>query len=72
MTLGDIPRNDLDAVKAFYQEHYNGKSMPADTYMVLWRLQDEPGEFEQLAKGWPTHSPDGPPPAGSQAGVSFS
>lgn len=56
MEIGDLERNDLAAVAEFYAEH--GPELTADTYNILWRLQDDPTEFERMSEEWkvlPTH-----------------
>lgn len=48
--LIDVPRNDLDAARAYYKAH--GERITSDEWRVLWRLQDDPRAFERASKRW--------------------
>jgi len=48
--LTDVPRNDLDAAKAYYE--HRGGVISASEWHVLYRLQDDSTEFEQLSAEW--------------------
>lgn len=50
MDLADVPRNDLDAARAYYRSH--GSRITSDEWRVLWRLQDDPRAFDRASKRW--------------------
>jgi hypothetical protein len=49
IALADVPRNDLDAARAYYAAR--GR-LTRDEWSALWRLQDKPREFERESKRW--------------------
>lgn len=49
MDLYDIERNNLKQAEAFYRER---GEISGETYRILWRLQDDPEEFEKLSADW--------------------
>ena len=49
-SLADIPRNDLEAVEAFYVAQ--GKVLASEEYRVIWKLQDDPAAFDLMATDW--------------------
>ena len=57
-SLVDVPRNDLKAAQAFYNER--GHRLTADEYRVLWKSQDDPAGFEEMAEDWNVDEAAGP------------
>jgi hypothetical protein len=55
MGLGEIRRNNLDDVAKWYDAH--GPTLTSETYMVLWRLQDDPAAFEEMSTTWTVAAP---------------
>ena len=48
--LSDIARNDLAAARAYYEG--KGARLTQGEYIILWRLQDDPEAFEEMASAW--------------------
>jgi TfoX/Sxy family transcriptional regulator of competence genes len=50
MHIGQVPRNDLTAAEAYYRA--KGRHLTIDQWRLLWRLQDDPANFEELSRDW--------------------
>lgn len=48
-TVWDLDRNDIAACIEFHDEH---PSMTSEEIRVMVKLQDDPAELMEIAKGW--------------------
>jgi len=56
MTIGDIERNDLKACAAYYQAR--GRKITAEEAHILRLLQDDPADFDRMARAWRVQKPE--------------